>query len=127
LIDKRLSERPRGPYDRARCGPVRSGVALRGQVVQSSTQSLSLRIGTRGSPLALAQATTVRGLLAAAPGYPSNGSSRHHSHHRRRDPGPPAEVGGKGLFTKEIERRSSPHHRPAVRSAKDMPTCPDGS
>ena len=34
--------------------------------MQSSAQSPRLRIGTRGSPLALAQATTVRGLLATA-------------------------------------------------------------
>src|SRR6201999_4154031 len=41
------------------------GVALRGLVAQSS---IHLRIGTRGSPLALAQANMVRALLAAAHG-----------------------------------------------------------
>ena len=120
---------PRGPYDRARSGPARSGVALRGQVVQSSTQSLSLRIGTRGSPLALAQATTVRGLLAAALGIAlerielniirTTGDAIQDR--------PLAEAGGKGLFTKEIEEALIAGTIDlAVHSAKDMPTVLPG-
>jgi hydroxymethylbilane synthase len=89
-----------------------------------------LRIGTRGSPLALAQARQVRALLAAA---------------HRLDPErialeiirttgdvirdrPLSEVGGKGLFTKEIEEALIAGTIDlAVHSAKDMPTVlPDG-
>src|SRR5207302_4821935 len=110
--------------DCARVRPARSGVALRGQVVQSSTQSLSLRIGTRGSPLALAQATTVRGRLAAALGIAperialkiirTTGDAIQDR--------PLAEAGGKGLFTKEIEEALLAGAIDlAVHSAKDMP------
>lgn len=84
-----------------------------------------LRIGTRGSPLALAQAYEVRTRLAAA---------------HRLDPEaievriirtsgdviadrPLAEVGGKGLFTKEIEQALFGCNVDlAVHSAKDMET-----
>src|SRR5437763_15931608 len=103
----------------------RSGVALRGQVVQSSTQSARLRIGTRGSPLALAQATTVRGLLAAALEIAperielkiirTTGDAIQDR--------PLAQAGGKGLFTKEIEEALIAGTIDlAVHSAKDMPT-----
>src|SRR6266540_1482161 len=47
-------------------GPYMTGVALRGHRVQSS--ATILRIGTRGSPLALAQAGEARARLAAAHG-----------------------------------------------------------
>jgi hydroxymethylbilane synthase len=88
-------------------------------------QSAPLRIGTRGSPLALWQARAVRERLAAATG---------------RDPQtielkvikttgdvivdrPLAEEGGKGLFTKEIEEALLRGDIDlAVHSAKDMPT-----
>jgi hydroxymethylbilane synthase len=91
-----------------------------------------LRIGTRGSPLALAQAHEVRARLAAA-----------HSDLAR--PGaieivvikttgdmvldrPLAEIGGKGLFTKEIdEAQLAGRVDIAVHSMKDVPTVlPDG-
>jgi len=39
--------------------------------VQSSAAATVLRIGTRGSPLALAQANEVRDRLAAAHGWPA--------------------------------------------------------
>ena len=88
-------------------------------------QSAPLRIGTRGSPLALWQARAVRERLAASTG---------------RDPEtielkvikttgdtildrPLAEEGGKGLFTKEIEEALLRGDIDlAVHSAKDMPT-----
>jgi hydroxymethylbilane synthase len=103
---------------------------LRGQVVQSSTQSLALRIGTRGSPLALAQATTVRALLAAALGI----SIERIELNIIRTTGdaiqdrPLSEAGGKGLFTKEIEEALiAGTIDVAVHSAKDMPTVlPEG-
>jgi hydroxymethylbilane synthase len=84
-----------------------------------------LRIGTRGSPLALAQAHEVRTRLAAAHGL---GPERiaieviRTSGDLVRDR-PLAEVGGKGLFTKEIEEALLAGAVDlAVHSAKDMPT-----
>ena len=93
-------------------------------------QATSIRIGTRGSPLALAQAHELRDRLAAA---------------HKLDPSqiritvikttgdrildrPLAEVGGKGLFTKEIEDALLADEVDiAVHSMKDMQTAlPDG-
>jgi hydroxymethylbilane synthase len=84
-----------------------------------------LRIGTRGSPLALAQATMVRAQLAAAHGLPAEAfelkiirTSGDVIQDR-----PLAEVGGKGLFTKEIEEALIAGQIDlAVHSAKDLPT-----
>ncbi|MFA6266455.1 MAG: hydroxymethylbilane synthase [Pseudolabrys sp.] len=84
-----------------------------------------LRIGTRGSPLALVQARTVRTLLAQATGadeaafeivtIKTTGDTIQDR--------PLSEVGGKGLFTKEIEEALlSGGIDLAVHSAKDMPT-----
>ena len=84
-----------------------------------------LSIGTRGSPLALAQARTVRALLAQATGadeaafeivvIKTTGDAIQDR--------PLSEVGGKGLFTKEIEEALlSGRIDLAVHSAKDMPT-----
>jgi hydroxymethylbilane synthase len=89
-----------------------------------------LRIGTRGSPLALAQARQVRAQLAAAHGF---GAERveltiiRTSGDAIQDR-PLAEAGGKGLFTKEIEAALSCGAVDiAVHSAKDMPTVlPEG-
>ncbi|MDM7944856.1 MAG: hydroxymethylbilane synthase [Oceanibaculum nanhaiense] len=91
-----------------------------------------VRIGTRGSQLALAQASEVKARLAAA-------------HEALRDPDaveivvisttgdrvqdrPLADIGGKGLFTKEIEEALlSGGIDLAVHSMKDVPTVlPDG-
>ena len=91
-----------------------------------------VRIGTRGSQLALAQASEVKARLAAA-------------HEALRDPDaveivvisttgdrvqdrPLADIGGKGLFTKEIEEALlSGGIDIAVHSMKDVPTVlPDG-
>ncbi len=104
-----------------------SGVALRGHGVQSSApDAAALRIGTRGSPLALAQAREVRARLAAAHGIATERIALEvirTSGDMIRDR-PLAEAGGKGLFTKEIEEALSAGRIDlAVHSAKDMPTA----
>ena len=84
-----------------------------------------LRIGTRGSPLALVQARTVRARLAAALGADEAAIELviiRTSGDAIQDR-PLAEVGGKGLFTKEIEEALLDRRIDlAVHSAKDMPT-----
>jgi hydroxymethylbilane synthase len=90
------------------------------------TQSTApLRIGTRGSPLALVQAHTVRARLAAAMGIDEAAVELviiRTSGDAIQDR-PLAEVGGKGLFTKEIEEALLGNRIDlAVHSAKDMPT-----
>ena len=75
-------------------------LALRGPVTQSS--GIILRLGTRGSPLALAQARMVRAALAAAHGLDAERDrDRGDPHHRRPHPGPAA---GRG-------RRQGPVHQ----------------
>jgi hydroxymethylbilane synthase len=89
------------------------------------TQSGPLRIGTRGSPLALVQAHSVRGRLAAALGLAEEvielivmRTTGDLIQDRSL-----AEEGGKGLFTKEIEEALLDRRIDlAVHSAKDMPT-----
>src|SRR5689334_7482199 len=88
-------------------------------------QSKPLRIGTRGSPLALVQARMVRDRLAAVLG----GATDAIELKIIRTTGdaiqdrPLAEEGGKGLFTKEIEEALLDGSVDlAVHSAKDMPT-----
>jgi len=100
--------------------------------VQSSAPSSTtvLRIGTRGSPLALTQARLVRDGLAAAHGFAPERIALEiikTTGDMIRDR-PLAEVGGKGLFTKEIEATLQAGAIDlAVHSAKDMPTVlPDG-
>jgi hydroxymethylbilane synthase len=88
-------------------------------------QSRVLRIGTRGSPLALAQATMVQAQLAIAHGVAVDAfelkiirTSGDVIQDR-----PLSEVGGKGLFTKEIEEALIASEIDlAVHSAKDLPT-----
>lgn len=93
-------------------------------------QSNPLRIGTRGSALALAQAHETRDRLMAAHGL-SEGDFEvvviKTSGDRIQDR-PLSEVGGKGLFTKEIEEALLDGRIDlAVHSSKDMPTVlPDG-
>jgi hydroxymethylbilane synthase len=87
--------------------------------------SIMLRIGTRGSPLALAQARAVRDRLAAAHGWaPEAVEIRpiRTSGDLIQDR-PLADAGGKGLFTKEIEETlRSGQADLAVHSLKDMET-----
>jgi hydroxymethylbilane synthase len=89
-----------------------------------------LRIGTRGSPLALAQANETGRLLARAHGIaPERLEIRvfRTSGDLIQDR-PLSEAGGKGLFTKEIERALLDRAIDiAVHSTKDMSTIlPDG-
>lgn len=92
--------------------------------------STEFRIGTRGSPLALAQASETRGRLMRAHGLPEHAFSIEvisTSGDRIQDR-PLSEAGGKGLFTKEIEEALLDGRIDiAVHSSKDMPTIlPDG-
>ena len=95
-----------------------------------SVTAQSLRIGTRGSPLALAQAAMVRARLSAAHGLdPAAIETRviKTSGDRIQDRSL-ADAGGKGLFTKEIEEALLADEIDlAVHSAKDLPTfLPNG-
>jgi hydroxymethylbilane synthase len=93
---------------------------------QSSPEAPVLRIGSRGSPLALVQARDVLRRLSAACGVPAEqieikvirttGDAIQDR--------PLAEAGGKGLFTKEIEEALLAGAIDlAVHSSKDMPTA----
>ncbi|TPK40712.1 hydroxymethylbilane synthase [Mesorhizobium sp. B2-5-3] len=89
-----------------------------------------LKIGTRGSPLALAQAQETQARLMAAHGLPQEAFEIvviSTSGDRIQDR-PLSEAGGKGLFTKEIEEALLARAIDiAVHSSKDMPTqLPDG-
>lgn len=93
-------------------------------------QTKPFRIGTRGSPLALAQAHEARDRLMAAHGMPeemfeivvltTKGD--------RITDRALAEIGGKGLFTQELEEKLAIGDLDlAVHSTKDMPTVlPEG-
>jgi hydroxymethylbilane synthase len=85
----------------------------------------AIRIGTRGSPLALAQAAETRRLVATAAGTVPEAIEVlpiRTSGDRITDR-PLIEAGGKGLFTKEIdEALLAGRIDLAVHSAKDMPT-----
>jgi hydroxymethylbilane synthase len=92
-------------------------------VAQSS--GISLRLGTRGSPLALAQAHMVRQALASAHGFDLEQIAIEviRTSGDRIQDRPLADVGGKGLFTKEIEEALAAGAIDlAVHSSKDMPT-----
>src|SRR5882757_8881452 len=101
-------------------------------MVQSSAQSTTalLRLGTRGSPLALAQAGMVRARLAAAHGVDEARITLTviRTTGDKIQDRTLAQAGGKGLFTKEIEEALMARTIDlAVHSAKDMPTVlPDG-
>jgi hydroxymethylbilane synthase len=93
-------------------------------------QAARIRIGTRGSPLALAQAHEVRDRLAKAHGLPEDAiaitvikTTGDQVLDR-----PLSEIGGKGLFTKELETALFANDIDvAVHSMKDMQTVlPDG-
>ena len=89
-----------------------------------------LRIGTRGSPLALAQAHEARDRLMAAHGLPEAAFAivAIRTTGDRVQDRALSELGGKGLFTREIEAALIDGRIDvAVHSMKDMPTLqPDG-
>lgn len=91
-----------------------------------------MRIGTRGSPLALAQAEEVKArLIASDPDLASKGHIEIVTIKTTGDQVQSralSEIGGKGLFTKEIEDALLDHRIDlAVHSMKDVPTyLPDG-
>ncbi|MEI2807452.1 MAG: hydroxymethylbilane synthase [Albidovulum sp.] len=98
--------------------------------MQMPNAKTPLKIGTRGSPLALAQARETRGRLMAAHGLPEDafeivvikttGDDRAMIVADR----PLKEIGGKGLFTREIEEALlSGGIDIAVHSMKDMPVA----
>jgi hydroxymethylbilane synthase len=91
----------------------------------AASTDLILRVGTRGSALALAQANVVRERLAMLHGFSPAQIKLdiiRTSGDMIRDR-PLAEAGGKGLFTKEIEEALLAGRIDlAVHSAKDMPT-----
>ena len=90
-------------------------------------QSKPIRLGTRGSPLALAQANEVRDRLLAAwgAGAPEVEIVTISTAGDRIQDRPLSEVGGKGLFTEEIEAGlTSGALDIAVHSSKDLPTLP---
>jgi len=99
-------------------------------MTQSASQQPALRIGSRGSPLALVQAREVKSRLAAAAGLEANQIAIEII----RTTGdlvqdrPLADAGGKGLFAKEIEEALlAGKIDVAVHSAKDLPTgLPEG-
>ncbi|MHA1529817.1 MAG: hydroxymethylbilane synthase [Alphaproteobacteria bacterium] len=85
-----------------------------------------LKIGTRGSPLALAQAHETRDRLMAAHGLPESAFEIAviKTTGDRITDRPLSEIGGKGLFTKEIEEALLAGGIDiAVHSMKDMPTA----
>lgn len=93
-------------------------------------QTKAFRIGTRGSPLAMAQALETRGRLMALHGLAESAfeivvlSTKGDRITDRAL----SEIGGKGLFTQELEEQLiSGDLDFAVHSTKDMPTrLPDG-
>ncbi len=91
---------------------------------QMPTPSAPLKIGTRGSPLAMAQAHETRDRLAAAFGLDAEAFEIvviKVTGDREQDR-PLKEIGGKGLFTREIEEALlAGEIDMAVHSMKDMP------
>lgn len=93
-------------------------------------QTKPFRIGTRGSPLAMAQAVETRDRLMAAHGLPQEACEIVviSTKGDRVTDRPLSEIGGKGLFTEEIEAQLADGRIDiAVHSSKDMPTqLPEG-
>ena len=91
----------------------------------AQSSDIILRLGTRGSPLALAQARMVRQALAAAHGFDAECIALEviRTSGDRIQDRPLADAGGKGLFTKEIEEALAAGAIDfAVHSSKDMQT-----
>ena len=100
-------------------------VAFEGHMIQSANTAPFLRIGSRGSPLALVQAREVQSRIAAAHGVDAAAIEIKII----RTTGdvvqdrPLADAGGKGLFAKEIEEALLAGSIDlAVHSSKDLPT-----
>lgn len=94
-------------------------------MMQMPDPSRPLKIGTRGSMLALAQAYETRSRLAVAHGLPENAFEIVviKTTGDRITDRPLKEIGGKGLFTREIEDALTDGQIDiAVHSMKDMPT-----
>jgi len=93
-------------------------------------QTKAYRIGTRGSPLALAQASETRARLMIAHGLPEEAFEIvvMSTKGDRITDRPLSEIGGKGLFTAELETQLlSGELDFAVHSSKDMATkLPEG-
>ncbi|ESQ40770.1 hypothetical protein EUTSA_v10013814mg [Eutrema salsugineum] len=95
--------------------------------VEQKTRTAIIRIGTRGSPLALAQAYETRKKLQSKhPELTEDGAIHIEIIKTTGDKilsQPLADIGGKGLFTKEIdEALINGHIDIAVHSMKDVPT-----
>jgi hydroxymethylbilane synthase len=94
-------------------------------MTQSASEANFLRIGSRGSPLALVQAREVQNRLAAAAGVEA-GRIEIRVIRTTGDvvqARPLADAGGKGLFTREIEEALLAGNIDlAVHSSKDLPT-----
>jgi hydroxymethylbilane synthase len=93
--------------------------------VSATGQDIVVTIGTRGSPLALAQAHEVRGRLARAHALDENRIAIRiiRTSGDMIQDRPLLEAGGKGLFTKEIEEALLAGAIDlAVHSSKDVPT-----
>ncbi len=91
----------------------------------AQSTGIILRLGTRGSPLALTQARMVRAALAKAHGLDPERIALEviRTSGDRIQDRPLADAGGKGLFTKEIEEALTAGAIDlAVHSSKDMPT-----
>ncbi len=96
---------------------------------QTPDPSNPLRIGTRASPLAMAQSTETARKLCAAHGWPEDGPDcpvevvAMSTKGDREQSRALLEIGGKGLFTKDIEDALLDGRVDlAVHSMKDMPT-----
>jgi hydroxymethylbilane synthase len=122
VSEKRISElgEPRICPTLQRCSP-----AVRYPEDDMSTASLTpIRIGSRGSQLALWQANHVAAALAAA-GHAAEIEIIRTTGDRMQQPGfvPPPGIDGKGIFIKEIEEALAEGRIDlAVHSLKDLPT-----
>lgn len=87
-----------------------------------TTPDTPLRLGTRGSTLALTQSRWVKSLLEASSGRSVELEIIQTTGDKRQDV-PLPEIGGKGLFTKELDRALVDGRIDlAVHSLKDLPT-----
>src|SRR5436309_2109904 len=84
-----------------------------------------LRLGTRGSPLALWQANHVAGLLRRVAGDLAIDLVTIETTGDQVRDRPLSQLGGDGVFTKEIQRALQEHRVDVgVHSLKDLPTVP---